>query len=353
MRARRTAALLAMATSTVLASALLASPAAPAAITPSVTLDLATLSQGPPPSMPYIDVATEQIRDGARVVDLTGLQRYTRSRWLWKVDGGYVLDRFLNNGRKPPQNQLLFVSRTGRGKVLSNNLTGIDTPLVVSSQYGRVAYMEVVDGQSYLAANDVPSGRLVGRRTMPSLARPVTYRGRVLTTHLTRAFYWTPGVTAVQRDRRLDRMVSTDIRAGQSALRESPVRVAPFPPGTDAGWTDPELDLWRPSPAVVWSPNGALLAGSSLAYTGDRTDQVVHLRRSADGVPVLDIHVSDASVNGQLDQLYWETDDTVIMRFSTFLSPIATVRCTTAGVCNRIGPFHQDFTTVPVIRNVS
>lgn len=351
MRVHRTTSVLAAAAVAVLAGALLGQAPAPAVPTPSVTLDMATMPAGPPPNMPYLDTATEQIRDGARVVDLTHLQQFTKPSQLWKVNGGYVLDRNVNYGQEI---QLLFVSYTGRGKILSHNLTYGDTPLVVSSQYGRVAYMEVVNGKSFLAVNDVPSGKLVARRKMPDLARPVTYRGRVLTTHLNRAFYWKPGVTAVERDRNLDHLVSTDARAGQSALREDPVRIAPFPPGADHGWTDPELDLFTaPRPAVVWSTDGILLAGSHLRYFETSVEQVVHLRRSADGAPVLDIHTGDRGVNGVLAQVWWETADTVIMRFANPLEEVATVRCTTAGVCNRIGPFGAPFTVVPVTRNVS
>lgn len=350
MRPRRTASLLAIVTSAVLVFAVLVPAAAPAAPTPSVTIDPATLPAGPPPNMPYFDTATEQIRDGSRVVDLTGLKKFTRPSQLWKVNGGYVLDRTLRNGE---ERQLLFVSTGGEGMVLSRNLTSLNTPLVVSSQYGRVAYMEVINSKSFMAVNDVPSGKLVSRRSMPSEARPVTYRGRVLTTHMNRAFYWTPGVTTVDRDRKLDRMISASFRAGQSALREDPVRVAPFPPTSDTGWTDPELDLFLPQPAVVWSPDATMLAGSNRQVTQDVLEQVVHLRKSDDGTPVLDIHNGDEDVNGRLVQLWWENADTVIMRFATFLTEVATVRCTTAGVCNRIGPFRQNFTVVPVIRNVS
>ena len=113
---RRTSALLAGLSAAALTCAVLTPAAAPAAPTPSVTLDLTTLSAGPPPNMPYFDTATEQIRDGARVVDLTGLQRFTHPTWLWKVTGGYVLDRFVKNDLKADENQVLFVSNTGRAR---------------------------------------------------------------------------------------------------------------------------------------------------------------------------------------------------------------------------------------------
>lgn len=357
MRARRTAALLATLASAALAAAVLVPTPAPAAPTPSVTIDPATLPAGPPPDMPYFDVATEQIRDGSRTVDLTGLKKFTQPSQLWKVNGGYVLDRNVDFGREL---QLLFVSNTGKGKVLSHNLTYTETPLVVSSQYGRVAYMEVDDkGKSFLAVNDVPSGRLVSRRSMPGLARPVTYRGRVLITHVSRgAFYWTPGDKAVQYEPALSKMVSTDLRAGQSTLREDPVRVRPFPLTADAGWTDPELNLWEPPQAsVVWSPDGALLAGSHVRYFDSTSESVVHLRRASDGAPVLDIHTGNRSINGLVDQFFWESADTVIIRLANPLTDVATVRCTTAGVCDRIGPFQTEYNTrfsvVPVTRNVS
>ena len=98
MRASRTTSLMAFATSVVLASAVLAPASAPAAPSPSVTIDFASLPAGPPPAMPYFDTSTEQIRDGSRVVNLRGLQRFTHPTWLWKVNGGYVLDRYVTKG---------------------------------------------------------------------------------------------------------------------------------------------------------------------------------------------------------------------------------------------------------------
>lgn len=354
---RRARALVAGAAAAVLACSLLTTASSSAATTSSVTLNLATLPEGPPPAMPYFDTATEQVRDGARVVDLTGLQRFTHPTWLWKVNGGYVLDRYVKNDLRADENQLLFVSNSGRAILLSRHLREeyANVPLVVSSQYGRVVYAEVVNSHTSLVVNEVPSGKRVAARAVQSWTQPITYRGRVLARHLSRAFYWKPGVTAVETDHRLDRMVATDLRAGQTAFDENPDRIAPYPPGTGSGWTDSELDLsYSEDPPVVWSTDHQRLAAQSYVAEGEHDWNVVHLRQAADGAPVLDIATGDTTDGGRVYQVWWETADAVLMhivtsRYTTF----AMVRCTTAGFCNRIGSLGSTPSVVPATRNVS
>lgn len=356
MRARRTA-LLAAATAAVLASAVLAPSSAPAAPTPSVQLTLATLPPGPPPAMPYFDTATEQIRDGARVVDLSGLQRFTHPTWLWKVSGGYVLDRYVKNDLHADENHLLLISNTGKATLLSRHLQGgyPGLPLVVSSKYGRIAYSEVVGDRTSLVVNDVPSGKRVATRAVQQYTQVIAYQGRVLARHLSRAFYWKPGTTAVETDHDLDGMVTTDVRAGQSAYTGAVDRIAPYPPGSDAGWTDSAIDVQSSSgPGVVWSTDHQLLSAGSYESDNEHDWHDVHLRRAADGTPVLDIAAGDSAHDGLVDQVWWETADTVLLQVSTNrYATLAVVRCTTAGACNRIGPLGPEPAVVPVIRNVS
>ena len=321
-----------------------------AVVTPSVTIDPATLPPGPPPNMPYFDVATEQIRDGARVVDLTGLQRFDRPEHLWKVGGGYVLDRYLEFGDKPYENQLLLISNSGRATILSRHLSNlVSIPLVVSSQYGRVAYAEYADRKTTLVVNDVPSGKRVSTRNVQTSTQPVAYRGRVLARHFSRAFYWTPGVTAVETDHRLDSLSSIDMRAAQVAFREGlNTRVAPYPPGSGTGWTEEKLDYGTIHEApVLWSTDSQHLAGASYDYENGHAWEVLRVRRASDGAPVIDIAAGDSTRDGIIERVWWESADTALVRIGN-----ATVRCTTTGVCNRIGAM-TPIGVVPVTRNVS
>lgn len=357
MLRRRTRTRLAGVAAIALTCAALGAAPAPAAPPSPVQLNLATLPSGPPPSMPYFDTATEQIRDGSRVVDLTGLQRFTHPTWLWKVNGGYVLDRFVQNDLRADENHLLFISNAGKAALLSRHLQTAyaDLPLVVSSQYGRIAYVEVVGDRTSLVVNDVPSGRRVSTRRVQQYTQVIAYRGRVLARHLTRAFYWKPGVTAVQTDHDLDAMVATNVRAGQSAYDEGVDRFAPYPPSADSGWTDSQTQLLHsPDPAAVWSTNYQLVAALSFESGNEHDWNVIHLRNASDGTPVIDIAGGDETHDGNVYQVWWETADTVLLKVATErYRTFAVVRCTTAGSCNRIGPLGPAPAVVPVTRNVS
>ena len=165
----------------------------------------------------------------------------------------------------------------------------------------------------------------------------------------------------MEDDPGLEGMRAINLRAGQVASDESPDRIAPYPPGSGLGWTDEGLGLDSASdPATIWSPDNQLLAATSWDYGGpgdggqEHDYETVHIRRASDGAPVLDIATGDVNHDGDLYQLTWETNDTVLMRLTTNQGQdILVVRCTTSGDCNRIGNIGRAFPVVPVIRNVS
>ena len=73
--------------------------------------------------MPYWHTASKEIRDGSRVVELGHLKKFIRPAWLWKVNGGYVFDRYVHNmPQKPDDNQMMFVDHAGRAKVLGRHI---------------------------------------------------------------------------------------------------------------------------------------------------------------------------------------------------------------------------------------
>ena len=144
-----------------------------------------------------------------------------------------------------------------------------------------------------------------------------------------RVVWWTPGTTAVATVADKVAAGAADLSAGDYALRvPTHYRVLGIPPATSPDWEVAGED-WE---LGAWSPDDSSLAATGEVLRGTPDVEIYHVVQASDGVELLTVRVLG------YPQITWEDDAHVLIRTgdsgSTFHQLI---RCTLAGVCERVG----------------
>ncbi len=306
----------------------------PAAAADPIFLNPSALPQGTAPAIPWFDPVSKVLHDGSRALTLSGLQGKVVQ--LHKVDGGYLLGRSTTGSGA----DLVFVSSTDKRTLITKQWQRptcdcLRADVVVDSGGGAVTFNRRSATAFYKDTLTVSLPALKIIRTRVFTTSPKLFearQGKVLLALGDRLLRWTPTTNAVATISSIGQEpTAADTSAGQQLTRSNDggggQTMRPLPPATGPTWgVDADENV------SAWSADSLHVAGSFEIVSGN-TDNGFIVRRASDGASELIVYIPAPA------RITWENDTTVLFPTNyDYGGDYQLVRCTLAGVCQRVGP---------------